>query len=71
MYCDALTLAAVTDDLRAKLLGGRVQQVLLLAPEILGLEVYQGHQRHYLLLSALPAEGGRIHLSQDRLRRGT
>ena len=42
MYCDALTLAAVVQELRDKLLGGtalpRVQQVLLLHRLAIGLE---------------------------------
>ena len=69
MYCDALTLAAVTEELRRELLGGRVQCVLLVDRWVIGLEVYAS-RRHYLLVSARPQEGGRIHLVQDKLRRG-
>jgi predicted ribosome quality control (RQC) complex YloA/Tae2 family protein len=70
MYCDALTLAAVADELQQSVVGGRVQNVVLVSSQELGLEVYQNHQRHYLLLSADPAEGGRVQLSQLRVRRG-
>ena len=70
MYCDALTLAAVVDELRDKLLGGRIQRVLLVDRLILGLEVYAHHQRQYMLISAQPEEGGRVHLVQEKLRRG-
>jgi predicted ribosome quality control (RQC) complex YloA/Tae2 family protein len=70
VYCDALTLAAVADELRHKLLGGRIQRVLLVDRLMIGLEVYAHRQRHYLLISAQPEEGGRLHLMQYRLRRG-
>ncbi len=70
MFCDALTVAAVADELGTKLLGGRIQQVLAVDQWVLGLEVYANHQRHYLLLSAQPEEGGRVHLVEDKLRRG-
>jgi predicted ribosome quality control (RQC) complex YloA/Tae2 family protein len=69
VYCDALTLAAVVEELRRELLGGRVQRVLLVDRWVIGLEVYAS-RRHYLLVSARPQEGGRIHLVQDKLRRG-
>ena len=36
MYCDALTLAAVADELRRELLGGRVQNALLVDRLVLG-----------------------------------
>ena len=71
MYCDALTLAAVADELRRELLGGRIQRVVLVDRYIIGLEVFAHNQRHYLLLSSAPEEGGRIHLVRERLRRGT
>ena len=70
MYCDALTLAAVVQELRDHLLGGRIQQVLLLHRLAIGLEVYAHQKRHNLLISAQPEEGGRIHLVPDKLRRG-
>ena len=78
MFCDALTVAAVADELRHKLVGGRsspldggrIQQMLAVDQWVVGMEVYANHQRHYLLLSAQPEEGGRIHLIPEKLRRG-
>jgi len=70
VYCDALTLAAVVDELRHKLLGGRIQDVLAVDQWSIGLEVYANRQRQYLLLSAQPEEGGRLHLVPHKLRRG-
>jgi len=70
LFCDALTLAAVVDELRARALGGRVQGVVQVSELSIGLEIYARGQRAYLLVSADPAEGGRVHLVPDRLRRG-
>jgi len=70
VYCDALTVAAVADELRHKLLGGRIQRVLLVDRQAIGLEVYAHRRRHYLLISAQPEEGGRIHVVPYKLRRG-
>ena len=69
MHFDALTLAAVTDELRRTVQGGRVQQVLLPDPKSIGLELYAERQRRYLLLSA-HAQAGRVHLTEQKLRRG-
>jgi predicted ribosome quality control (RQC) complex YloA/Tae2 family protein len=69
MYFDALTMACVADELRASLLGGRVQAVLLPDDLSLGLEIYGQHTRRYLLASA-HAEMGRLLLSSEKLRRG-
>lgn len=69
MYFDALTLAAVVDELRATIVGGRVQRVFL--PNALGvaLEIYAHHRRYHLLLSAHP-RFARVHLNSTRLSRG-
>jgi predicted ribosome quality control (RQC) complex YloA/Tae2 family protein len=69
MYFDALTMAAVADELREKILGGRVQTVLLPATLCLGLEIYTHQERHYLLASA-HAQAARVHLAGTKLRRG-
>ena len=69
MHFDALTLACVAAEVK-RLLPGRVQQVLLLDPHSIGLEIYAAHQRHYLLLAAHP-QAGRIQLTDQKLRRGT
>ena len=69
MNFDVFTLAAVTDELNEKLTGGRVQDSLEIGNEAVGLEIYAGHTRHYVLLSAHPQEA-RLHLVPERLRRG-
>jgi predicted ribosome quality control (RQC) complex YloA/Tae2 family protein len=68
MNFDALTLAAVTDDLQA-LVGGRIQQVLLPTPLSIALEIYAGGRRQYLFASADP-RSARIHLLDARPTRG-
>lgn len=67
MNQDALTLAAIRDELAGLLTGGRVQRVVRPSELSLGLEIYAG-ERHHLLLSA-ETDGG-ICLSQERARRG-
>ncbi|MDW8212272.1 MAG: NFACT RNA binding domain-containing protein [Roseiflexaceae bacterium] len=69
MYFDALTLAAVVDELRTSIVGGRVQRVLLPGALSVALEIYAG-RRFYLLLSAHP-QFARVQLSPIRLSRGT
>ena len=70
MFFDALTLACIADELRATVLGGRVQQALLPDPLSISLEIYGGHRRHFLLASC-HAETGRLVLASDKLRRGS
>ncbi|MBP1467562.1 NFACT family protein [Candidatus Chloroploca sp. M-50] len=69
MYFDALTLAAVAEELRATILHGRVQRVLLTGPLSLGLEVY-AHGRRYQLLASAHPQLARVHLVEGRLTRG-
>jgi len=69
MYFDALTMAAVADELRTQILGGRVQTVLLPDDLSIGMEVYAHGERRYLLASAHP-EHARVHLAGEKLRRG-
>lgn len=69
MHFDALTLAAVTAELRDALENGRVQQVLLVDTHSVGMELYAARRRHYLLLAMQPSMA-RIHLMPDKLRRG-
>ena len=68
MYVDAITTAAVVDEL-GDLVGGRVQAVLEPDKLSIGLEIYAQRRRHYLLISADP-QTARCHLVPDRLRRG-
>jgi predicted ribosome quality control (RQC) complex YloA/Tae2 family protein len=70
MYFDALTMAAVADELRAQILGGRVQKVLLPDDLSIGMEIYAHRERRYFLASAHP-EHARLHLTAEKLRRGT
>ena len=69
MYFDVLTLAAVADEIRERILHGRVQKTVLLDPLTLGLEIYGHHQRHYLLANADP-ENARVHLTDRKVRSG-
>lgn len=69
MYFDALTMAAIAAELRAELLGGRVQQVLLPDRLSLAMEIYAHRQRRYLLASAHP-QAARVHLLSAKPRRG-
>jgi predicted ribosome quality control (RQC) complex YloA/Tae2 family protein len=69
MYFDALTLAAVAAELEASLIGARVQDIIPLSADGVGLELYARPQRQYLLLSA-DQRAPRVHLAAGRLRRG-
>ncbi len=69
MYFDTLTLAAVVDELRAVLLGGRIQRAILPNQLSIALEVYAQRRRHNVILSAHP-QFARIHLSASRPSRG-
>jgi len=70
MYFDALTLAAVADELRGTIVGGRVQRVLLPTPLSIGLEVYNAGTRHQLFASADPRTA-RVHLLSAKPTRGS
>ncbi|WP_029215361.1 Rqc2 family fibronectin-binding protein [Kallotenue papyrolyticum] len=69
MQFDALTLAAVVDELRRTVLGGRIQRVLMPTPLSLALEVYHAGQRVYLLADADP-RAARVQLIGARPTRG-
>jgi len=69
MYFDALTIAAITAELRSELVGGRVQQVLLPDRLSLALEIYARRRRCYLFASAHP-QAARVHLLSAKPRRG-
>lgn len=69
MYFDALTLAAVADELRATILHGRIQRVLLPDAWSVGLEVYSHRQRYQILASAHP-QLARVHLVRGKVSRG-
>jgi predicted ribosome quality control (RQC) complex YloA/Tae2 family protein len=69
MYFDVFTIAALVDELTDILTGGKIQDTLELGDDALGFEIYSGHARHYLLISADPQQA-RLHLVPDKLRRG-
>lgn len=69
MYFDALTLAAVADELRDRILGGRVQRVLLTGELSIGFEIY-AHQQRYQLLASAHSRFARVHLVRNKLSRG-
>ncbi len=69
MYFDALTLTAIVDELRATVLNGRIQRVVLAGPLTIGLEVYARGRRWSIVASA-EAQTARIHLVDQRLTRG-
>ena len=67
MHIDYLTLACLRDQLD-RLLGARVQRVLLPDALSVGLELYVGERVH-MLISAHPQQG-RVLLTSHKLRRG-
>src|SRR5260221_4643803 len=69
MIFDFFPLAAVEDERRATLCGGRFQDSVEIDNDALVLKIYPNHTRHYLMISANPQEA-RIHLVADRVRRG-
>ncbi|MCY3582736.1 MAG: NFACT family protein [Chloroflexi bacterium] len=70
MSLDTFAIAALVDELRERLLGGRIQDVIDVAPMSLGLEAYAQGKRQYLLLCA-ESQAPRVHLVAAKLRRGT
>ena len=69
MHFDALTLAAVADELRETVASGRVQQIVLPDSRSVALEIYANRERRHLLLSAHP-QASRVHLLEYKPRRG-
>ncbi len=69
MYLDAFTLSALVDEFLDVLTGGRVQDVLDVDETGLGLEIYAHHRRQYLYMSA-DHQTPRLHLVDEKLRRG-
>jgi predicted ribosome quality control (RQC) complex YloA/Tae2 family protein len=69
MYFDNVTLAAIADELREHLVGGRIQRVRQTGALSIGMEIYAHRARHQLLASAHPRYA-RVHLVQGKLSRG-
>ena len=70
MSLDTFTISALVDELAAKVVGGRVQDVIDVDDMGLGLEIYAAGTRRYLVLSADAAQP-RVYLAGAKLRRGT
>jgi len=70
MYFDALTLAAVAQEIARRALGGRVQAVVQPDDLSIALEVYANQTRHDLIFSAEAAHP-RVHFAGEKPRRGT
>ncbi len=68
MQFDALTLAAVTDELRQQELGARVEDVFAPAPDAIALQLYGGGRNRWLLASAHP-QLARVHLLERKPRK--
>lgn len=64
MYFDALTAAAIADELSATIRGGFVQRISLPSRDSVALEVYAHRRRHELLLTAEPAHPRAVLVSQ-------
>lgn len=68
MPFDTMTTAAVTDELKRHLTGGRVQKILQPGEGSIGLEVYADRQTHWLLLCA-DARWARVQVVSGKLAR--
>lgn len=64
---DAVTLAAVADELKEKVLHGRVQEIVQLDALAFAFEIYSEHTRRYLLATVHP-DAARVHLVSQKLR---
>ncbi|MEO0564117.1 MAG: NFACT RNA binding domain-containing protein, partial [Chloroflexota bacterium] len=69
MYTDAFTISALVDELMDRIVGGRVQDSVVVDATGIGLEIYAQRQRQYLYLSA-DTNAPRVHLVETKLRRG-
>jgi len=65
MYFDALTVHSLRDELRAKVLGGRIQHVHLPGDLALALDIYAQGTRHWFYCSVQP-QRARAHLVAAR-----
>lgn len=66
MYFDALTAAAVSDELKQTILGGFVQKAVLSGRDSVAFEVYMHHRRRYLLLDARGSDPRALLLSGNK-----
>ena len=70
MNFDAVTAAAVRDEIQTQLVGGRVERVLLPAELAIALEVYAHGAKRWLFASAHPQQG-RVHVASEKLARAS
>lgn len=68
MQLDALTLAALVDELRATQAGARVEEVIQPTPQAVALQLYAGGAKRWLLISAHP-QLARIQLVEAKPRK--
>lgn len=69
MNLDTFSVAALADEFRMEIMGGRVQQAVQLTPHAFGLEIYAQSQRRYLRLSTDPS-APYVCLQPQKPRRG-
>ncbi len=69
MYFDAFTTSALVDEFMDNMVGGRVQDSVVVDSTGLGLEIYANRRRQYLYVSA-DKNAPRVHLTDNKLRRG-
>ena len=65
---DALTLAALAEELRAELLGARIDDVIQPTPHAVALQCYGGGKNRWLLATAHP-QLARVHLVEQKPRK--
>src|SRR5215472_7052170 len=68
MHVDALTLAAVADELRPVLAGARIEDVIQPTPHAVALQCYGSGHNVWLLISAHP-QVARVHLVDEKPRK--
>lgn len=69
MYVDAFTISALVDEFLDTIVGGRVQDSVVVDSTGIGLEIYANRKRQYLYLSA-DSSAPRVHVVEQKLRRG-
>lgn len=69
MPIDALTLAAVADDLQATLPGARVDDVIQPTPQSIALQVFGGGGRNRWLLASAHPQLARVHITPRKPRK--
>ncbi len=70
MNFDTFSTAAIAAELRSMLLDGRVQRVTQINSLTFGFEIFIHPVRYHLIFSAEP-QSPRLHLSEQKVRRGT